>query len=80
MILFVPIEPEKGEPASSEAELEKARKMMQRRRVVVKDTVRFEGGEVDLMVWDGQKPDGDVITLIFNGQILLDKYNGNLFL
>lgn len=61
-------------PASSEAELEKARKMMQRRRVVVKDTVTIEGGEVDLMVWDAQKPDGDVITLIFNGQILLDKY------
>lgn len=61
-------------PASSEAELEKARKMMQQRRVVVKDTVHIEGGEVDLMVWDAQKPDGDVITLIFNGKILLDKY------
>ncbi|MFK7949369.1 MAG: two-component regulator propeller domain-containing protein [Saprospiraceae bacterium] len=78
--LMIPIAPEPDTagtiqgPASSEAELEKARKMMQRRRVIVKDTVRFEGGEVDLMVWDAQKPDGDVITLIYNGKILLDKY------
>lgn len=78
--LMIPIQPEPDTagtiqgPASSEAELEKARKMMQRRRVIVKDTVTIEGGEVDLMVWDAQKPDGDVITLIFNGQILLDKY------
>ncbi len=61
-------------PPSSDAELEKAREMLQRRRIIVKDTVYVEGGEVDLMVWDAQKPDGDVITLIFNGQILLDKY------
>jgi len=78
--LMIPIAPEPDTtgtiqgPASSEAELEKARKMMQQRRIVVKDTVRFEGGEVDLMVWDAQKPDGDVITLIYNGKILLDKY------
>lgn len=78
--LMIPVKPEPDTtgtiqgPASSEAELEKARRMMQRRRVIVKDTVRFEGGEVDLMVWDAQKPDGDVITLIYNGKILLDKY------
>ena len=78
--LMIPIAPEPDTAgtiqtnASSDAELEKARKMMQRRRVIIKDTVRFEGGEVDLMVWDAQKPDGDVITLIYNGKILLDKY------
>jgi hypothetical protein len=78
--LMIPIEPDpdttgtiQGSP-SSEAELEKARKLLQRRRVIVKDTVHIEGGEVDLLVWDAQKPDGDIITLIFNGRILLDKY------
>jgi len=55
-------------------DLEKARKLLQRRREILKDTVKIEGGEVDLMVWDAQTPDGDVITLIFNGKILLDKY------
>lgn len=78
--LMIPVEPEPDTTgtiqteASSEAELEKARKLLQRRRVIVKDTVTIEGGEVDLLVWDAQKPDGDVITLIFNGKILLDKY------
>jgi ligand-binding sensor domain-containing protein len=78
--LMIPIEPEPDTtetiqgPPSSEAELEKARRLLQRRRVIIKDTVHIEGGEVDLLIWDAQKPDGDVITLIFNGKILLDKY------
>ncbi|NJN78277.1 MAG: hypothetical protein HC803_08060, partial [Saprospiraceae bacterium] len=78
--LMIPIEEEPDTTgtiqtsASSDAELEKARKLMQRRREIIKDTFRIEGGEVDLMVWDAQKPDGDIITLIFNGKILLDKY------
>ena len=59
---------------TSTKDLEKARKLLQRRREILKDTITVEGGEVDLLVWDAQTPDGDVITLIFNGKILLDKY------
>ncbi|MFT5832743.1 MAG: hypothetical protein ACI97N_000356 [Cognaticolwellia sp.] len=78
--LMIPIEPEPDTtgtiqgPPSSDAELEKARRLMQRRRIIIKDTISVEGGEIDLLVWDAQKPDGDVITLLFNGKILLDKY------
>lgn len=55
-------------------ETEEARELTQKRRIIVKDTIRFEGGDVDLLIWDAQKPDGDIISLIYNGKIILDKY------
>lgn len=59
---------------TTETGTEEAQELIQKRRVTVKDTIRFEGGEVDLMIWDAQQPDGDIISLIYNGEIILDKY------
>lgn len=54
--------------------IKKARNYLKTRRVKIKDTVRMEAKAVDLLIWDAQQPDGDVISLIFNDEFLLEEF------
>ncbi len=50
------------------------KKMVRTRKVEVKDTVYTGTREVEILIWDSQKIDGDTISLMLNGKFILEEY------
>ncbi len=50
------------------------RKMVRTRSVEVKDTIYSSTRDVDILVWDAQKVDGDTVSLMLNGEFILENH------
>ena len=50
------------------------KKMVRTRNVEIKDTIYSATREVEILVWDAQKVDGDTISLMLNGKFILENY------
>jgi hypothetical protein len=50
------------------------KKMVRTRSVEVKDTIYSSTREVDILIWDAQKVDGDTVSLMLNGEFILENH------
>ena len=50
------------------------KKMVRTRRVEVKDTIYSSTRDVEILVWDAQKVDGDTVSLMLNGEFILENH------
>jgi ligand-binding sensor domain-containing protein len=50
------------------------KKMVRTRSVEVKDTIYSSTKEVDILVWDAQKIDGDTVSIMLNGKFILENH------
>lgn len=44
------------------------------RRSVTKDQLHVDKDSIDIAVWDDNRADGDIISLVYNGKVLLKEY------
>lgn len=45
-----------------------------RRRAVLKDTIHCRTNQIEFLIWDQQRVDGDTVTIMLNDEIVLDKH------
>jgi hypothetical protein len=50
------------------------KKMVRTRSVEVKDTIYSSTRDVEILIWDAQKLDGDTVSLMLNGKFILENY------
>jgi ligand-binding sensor domain-containing protein len=62
------------ETANLENLTKKQKKLVQDRKVEVKDTLYSATREVEIWIWDAQKIDGDTISLMLNGKFVLENH------
>ena len=48
--------------------------MVRTRNVEIKDTIYSSTRDVEILVWDAQKVDGDTVSLMLNGEFILENH------